>query len=196
MRFLFSLLAAAAGLYTLLIFIRVIISWFGNSIEGKPVNLLASVTDPYLDWWRRALNLRLGSLDLSPVAGIACLSLVQNVFNSLSHFGRITLGYILAVVLRSVWSAVSFILGFCLVILILRMIAYLSNRDVYSSPFWNIIDTISQPVLYRINRIFFGGRVTDYLKRIVGSTIVLAVVWIGGGIAVSLLASFLARLPL
>jgi YggT family protein len=195
MRFIFSLLAAAAGLYSLLIFIRIIISWFGNSVEGKPVNLLTRVTDPYLDWWRRTLNLRLGAFDLSPIAAIAGLSLVQNILTNLSRFGRITLGYILSVVLLSVWSAASFILGFCLIILILRTIAYLSNRNIYS-PFWNVIDTISQPVLFRINQILFGGRITDYLKRIIVSCIVLAVVWIGGRIAVRILALFLARLPL
>jgi YggT family protein len=195
MRFIFSLLASAAGFYSLLIFIRIIISWFGNSVSGKPVDLLTRVTDPYLDWWRRTLNLRLGALDLSPIAAIAVLSLVQNILNNLSRFGRITLGYILSVVLLSVWSAASFILGFCLVILILRTIAYLSNRDIYS-PFWNVIDTISQPVLFRINQILFGGRITDYLKRIIVSAIVLAAVWIGGGIAIRILAFFLAKLPL
>jgi YggT family protein len=195
MRFIFSLLASAAGLYSLLVFIRIIISWFGGSINGKPVDLLTSVTDPYLDWWRRTLNLRLGSLDLSPIAAIAGLSLVQNILTNLSRSGKITLGYILSVVLLSVWSAVSFILGFCFVILILRTIAYLSNRNIYS-PFWNVIDTISQPVLFKINQILFGGRMTDYLKRIIVSSIVLAVAWIGGGIAIRVLAFFLARLPL
>jgi YggT family protein len=195
MRFIFSLLASAAGLYSLLIFIRIIISWFGNSVSGKPVELLTRVTDPYLDWWRRTLNLRLGALDLSPIAAIAGLSLVQNILTNLSRFGRITLGYILSVVLLSVWSAASFILGFFFVILILRTIAYLANRNIYS-PFWNVIDTISQPVLFRINQILFGGRITDYLKRIIVSSIVLAAVWIGGGIAIRVLAFFLAKLPL
>jgi YggT family protein len=194
MRFIFSLLASAAGIYSLLIFIRIIISWFGNSVEGKPVNLLTRVTDPYLDWWRRTLNLRLGALDLSPIAAIAGLSLVQNILTNLSRFGRITLGYIFSVVLLSVWSAASFILGFCLVILILRTIAYLSNRNIYS-PFWNVIDTISQPVLFRINQIIFGGRITDYLKRIIVSSLVLAAAWIGGGIAIRFFAFFLAKLP-
>jgi YggT family protein len=195
MRFIFSLLASAAGLYSLLIFIRIIISWFGNSVEGKPVNLLTRVTDPYLDWWRRTLNLRLGAFDLSPIAAIAGLSLVQNILTNLSRFGRITLGYILSVVLLSVWSAASFILGFFFFILILRTIAYLSNRNIYS-PFWNVVDTISQPVLFKINQLLFGGRITDYLKRIIVSSIVLAAVWIGGGIAIRVLAFFLARLPL
>jgi YggT family protein len=195
MRFIFSLLASAAGLYSLLIFIRIIIAWFGNSVSGKPVELLTRVTDPYLDWWRRTLNLRLGALDLSPIAAIVGLSLVQNILTNLSRYGRITLGYILSVVLLSVWSAASFILGFCLVILILRTIAYLSNRNIYS-PFWNVIDTISQPVLFKINQILFGGRITDYLKRIIVSSLVLAAAWIGGGIAIRILAFFLAKLPL
>jgi YggT family protein len=195
MRYLFSVLAAAAGVYSFLIFIRIILSWFAGSVGGKPVDLLIRFTDPYLDWWRRALNLRIGFLDLSPIAAIAGLSVIQNVLYNLSVFGRITMGTILSVVLLALWSAASFILGFCLIILILRMIAYLTNRDIYS-PFWRVIDSISQPMLYRINRIIFGRRITGYLKGIIVSSLALAVIWIGGRFAVQMLATMLTKLPL
>ena len=194
MRFIFFLLATAAGLYSLLIFIRIILTWFGGISYGKPVELLARVTDPYLDWWRRTLNLRMGFLDLSPIAGIAALSLTQTVFSTLARYGSISLGIILEVALRAIWSAASFILGFCLVIIILRFIAYITNRDIYS-PFWRVIDTISRPLLYRINRIIFGSRLINYLTGILVSIAALGAIWIGGRFAVQLLANLLSRLP-
>ena len=193
MRFIFGLVAAAAGIYWLLLFIRFILSWFSGLAAGKPVELLARVTDPYLDWWRRALNLRLGIIDLSPIVALASLSLVQSVFRNLSQSEKITLGTIPAIVLISVWSVISFLLGFCVAILILRLIAYLTNRNIYS-PFWRVIDSISQPMLYRINRIIFGRRIVGYLKGIIISVIALAAIWIGGKFAVQYLDGLLSKL--
>jgi len=194
MRFLFSLLATATGIYSLLIFIRIIFSWFGGAVYGKPVELLARVTDPYLNWWRRSLKLQIGFMDLSPIAGIAALSVAQTVFSVLARYGRITLGIILSVALRAIWSAVSFILGFCLVIVILRFIGYITNSNIYS-PFWRVIDSISQPLLYRINRIIFGNRLVNYNTGMIVAAVALGAVMIIGGIAVWLLAGLLSRLP-
>jgi len=194
MRFIFSVLAGAAGIYSLLIFIRIIISWFGGFSGSKPVELLAGVTDPYLDWWRRNINLRIGLLDFSVVAAIAALSLVQNILYSLSSYQVLRLGSILAVILLSAWSVVFFILGFCLLIIVLRLVAYLANRDIYS-PFWRVIDSLSQPVLYRLNRIIFGKRITGYLKGIIISCLLLAALMIAGNIAVHALAALLSSLP-
>ena len=194
MHFIFGFLAAAAGVYSLLIFIRIIISWFGGTAGGRPVELLVRVTDPYLDWWRRKLNLSFGFLDLSPIVGIAFLSIIQNILYSLSRFERFSVGNLLAIVILSCWSAVSFILGFCLLIIFLRFIAYITNRDIYS-PFWRIIDNISQPLLYRLNRLFFGNRIASYVKGIVFSMLFLAVIWIGGGFLIPLLVKIISQLP-
>ena len=195
MHLIFSLLATIIGIYLILLFIRILISWFGGFVSGKPVELLARVTDPYLDWWREKLNLRLGLLDFSPVAGIICLSIVQNILHSFSRSERITIGYILAMLLMSIWSIASFLLGICVLILVLRLIAYLTNRNIYS-PFWKAIDSISQPVLYRLNRIFFGHSIENYLKGLIISIAALVIVWIAGGFVFPFLAGMLTRFPI
>jgi len=194
MRFVFSFLAAAVGIYSLLIFIRIIISWFSGNVTGKPVDLLSRITDPYLDWWRRTFNLRLGFLDLSAVAAIAFLSLVQSLLYSFSVIEKITVGHILAVVLMSVWPVVSFLLGFCIILILLRIFAYLSNRDIYS-PFWRFIDALTQPLLYRTNRIIFGNRIPGYLKGIFASFLMLAAIWILGKLIIPQIAKIFASLP-
>jgi YggT family protein len=195
MRMIFGFLTAAAGVYSILIFIRIIISWFGGSVYGKPVDILNAVTDPYLDWWKRTLNLRIGFLDFSVLAAIAFISVLQSVFFSLSRYEMITLGRILAIVLMSFWNVVSFILGFCFLVIVLRLIAYLTSRNIYS-PFWQAVDSVSQPVLYRLNRIMFGNKIAGYLKGIILSLLLLAVIMIGGKIVMPLFASVLFRLPI
>jgi YggT family protein len=195
MSVLMNLLAGLAGLYSLLIVIRVILTWFGGAQYGRPAELLARVTDPYLDWWRRTLRLQVGYLDLSPVAAMAALSLAQSIFSTIARYGIISIGIILSITVSALWSAVSFILGFCLIVLILRFIAYMLNCNLYS-PFWRIIDTISQPLLYRINRIIFGKRLINFIIGNIAAIAVLAAIWIGGGLAIRLLAGLLLRLPL
>ena len=194
MRLIFGILATAAGIYSLLLFIRIILSWFGGFSGSRPVDLLARVTDPYLDWWRSHLNLRIGFLDFSAVAAIVAVSIAQTIFNSLANSGIIRLGNILAIVLLSIWSIVFFILVLCLVVLILRLIAYLTNSNTYS-PFWRVIESISQPLLYRLNRIIFGKRIAGYLKGIILSSLLLVALMIAGNMIVPRLAALLARLP-
>ena len=192
----FFVLAAAVGFYSILIFIRIILSWFSSlAVPSKPVQILSLITDPYLNWWRGKLNLRIGILDLSPIAGIVALSILQNILNSLAYSGRITIGFLLSVLLMSVWRIFSFILGFCFFLLILRLIAYLTNRNMYSH-FWKVIDSITQPILYRLNRIMFGDKIPGYLKGIIFSSLLLGAIWIGGGFIIPRLAILLSNLPL
>jgi YggT family protein len=194
MRFIFSLLGNIAGLYMLLIFIRVMLTWFRGPGFGRPQEILARITDPYLDWWRRFPVLRAGYFDLSPIAAMAALSLAQTVFGTVARYGQISLGIILWIVLSSLWSAASFIIGFFIVILILRLIACLTNQNIYN-PFWRVVDAISQPVLYRITRFFFRTRLINYLKGIFLSIGVLAALLLAGGLLVTLGRGLLVRLP-
>jgi YggT family protein len=194
MRFILNLIGSLAGLYMLLIFIRVMLSWFNSPSLGRPMELLGQITDPYLGWWRRFPVLRTGFLDLSPIAAMTALSLVQTVCGIAARYGRISLGILLAVALQAVWSVLSFVLEFFIVVLILRLIAYLSNRNIYST-FWRIVDSISQPVLYRITRIFFRRRLINYLAGVLLSIGVLAALVIGGHFLAALLTGIFQRLP-
>jgi YggT family protein len=189
-----NLLASAAGLYMLLILIRIMLTWFGKTQFGKPAEILGRVTDPYLDWWRR-FPLRAGFLDLSPILGMAALSLVQTIFSTIAYYGSISLGIILAIALSSLWSVVSFFLGFFILVLALRLFAYLTNRNIYSG-FWRIIEAIAQPVLYRISRIIFGNRLVNYRAGMIVSIAVLLALMIAGKFAVGLAVGLLIRLPI
>ena len=187
-----SFLSSFLGLYSLLIFIRIILTWFDSTRHSAHAVFLSRITDPYLNWWRKNLNLRVGILDLSPLAGIIALSVAQTICSTIVRQGRISLGVILAVCLSALWSAVSFILGLCLIVLVLRFFAYLSNRDIYGI-FWQTIDTISRPLLYRVNRIIFGKKIINYMTSIVVSIAALAALWVFGGMGVRLLIGFLFR---
>jgi YggT family protein len=194
MSFIMNMVGSLAGLYLLLIFIRVIFSWFSGAHLGRPVEFLARITDPYLDWWRRFPALRAGFLDLSPIAAMTALSLVQTICGVMARYGRITIGLLITIVLQSVWSVISFILGFLIIVLLLRLLAYLTNRNIYST-FWRIIDSIAQPVLYRVTRFFFRRRLINYLSGILLTTGVLAALMLSGSALVYGLSYALRRFP-
>jgi YggT family protein len=157
------------------------------------MELLCRITDPYLDWFRR-FPLRAGVLDLSPILALAILSVANNVFMTLGRFGYITLGIILAMLLSAVWSATAFLIVFFIVVLALRLIAYLTHQSAYRS-FWAVVDTLSQPVIYRINRIIFRNRLVNYLTGIIVSIAALLVLRIGLGFLIRFAIGFLSRLP-
>jgi YggT family protein len=189
-----NMIGSLAGIYMLLIFVRIMFSWFGGANLGRPAEILTQITDPYLNWWRRFPMLRTGFIDLSPIAAMAALSMVQSICGTIARYGRITVGILLTIVLQAVWSVLSFVIGFFIVVLLLRLFAYLTNRNIYST-FWRIIDSISQPVLYRITRIFFRRRLINYLAGILLSAGVLVGIEIAGSFAVRFLGLFFLQLP-
>jgi YggT family protein len=189
-----NILSGIISLYMILIFIRIMLTWFSGVHFGRASQFLGSITDPYLDWFHRFSFLRVANLDLSPIVALALLSVVDNVFLTLGRYGHITLGVVLSMVISVVWSTASFILSFFIIVLGLRLIAYLTSRNVYGG-FWRIIDSISQPILYRLNRVIFGKRLVRYMTGILTSIGFLLILRIGLELLVRLGRQLLVQLP-
>jgi YggT family protein len=200
MRGLMNILGGATSLYMIVIFIRIMLTWFSGMNYGRPVEFLRRITDPYLNWFRRFKVLQLANLDLSPIAALAVLSIANNIFVTLGRYGTITLGFILGMVVSAIWSAASFILVFFLIILVLRFIAYITRQNVYGGygigAFWRIIDLLSQPVMFRINRIIFKNRIVRYHTGIITSIAVLLALRFGLGFLAREGIRLLVQLPI
>jgi len=189
-----NLLSLFLNIYMLIIFFRIILTWFPGFGNSGVINVLSAITDPYLNWFRRFTFLRLGFLDLSPILALGVLSLVNRIVGMLASYGSISVGIVLALALMAVWGAVSFIIGFLILVLILRLIAFLIKQSG-DNPFWNIIDTISQPVLYRINRIFFRNRIVKHITSLLVSIIGLAIIYMALRLLFALISMALVKLP-
>jgi len=187
-------LSLLLNIYMLIIFFRIILTWFPGFGNSGIIDFLSGITDPYLNWFRRFSFLRLGFLDLSPILALGILTLVSRILGMLASFGRISLGIVLALALQAVWGAVSFILGFLILILILRLIAFLFSQSG-ANPFWNVIETISQPVLYRISRIFFRDRIVKHITALLVSIASLVIIYIALKIIFALISAALVSLP-
>jgi len=192
---LLRLISVAVNIYMVMIFIRIIFTWFSWVGNSGLVETLARFTDPYINWFRRFPFLKLGNLDLSPIAAIAVLSLGNRIIGTLAIQGTISIGLILAMTLQIVWGVVSFIIVILIIILILRLIAHYTRQNLYNS-FWRIIDTVSQHVLYRVNRILFKDRIVNYITAIFISIASLGFSYFILMMLVSFVSRILAGLPL
>jgi YggT family protein len=79
-------------IYTILIFIRVLMSWFTripyNRFLNAVLEFVRETTDPYLNLFRRfvpMVRIGPGALDLSPIVAIIVLSIVGRIVVSLIH---------------------------------------------------------------------------------------------------------------
>jgi YggT family protein len=192
--FLIRAMGFIISIYQVIIFVRIILTWFSREEDGVQA-FLARITDPYLAWFRRFQILRFASVDLSPIAALGVLSLAGRVLSSIERYRRISIGIILALALQAIWGAVSFILGFLMIILILRLIAHLFRFNTYN-PFWRIIETISQAVLFRINRILFKDRIVNFMTGLLISIALLVISYLFLNILVFVISGMFIRLPI
>jgi YggT family protein len=196
-----SVLSGIISVYMILIFIRILLTWFSGADfaqYGRSNSLyvfLCSICDPYLNWFRRFRIFKTSFVDFSSLVALAFLSFVHNIFLFWGRTGRISIALVLNLFFQAVLSILFWVLGFFVVILLLRMIAFLGNFNIYS-PFWHFIDFISQPILYRISRIFFPARITGYLFRIIFSIAALIILGILAWGIVQFASMLLLRLPL
>ena len=182
------------NVYMMIVFVRIILTWFRGMGTSSLEAALGKITDPYLDWFKRFPALRTDVMDLSPVVALCALSLVNRIFSSLAVYGIITLGIILALILQSAWGIISFFIGLFIIVLILRLIAHLGSRNIRTR-FWAIIDSVSQPLLYRVNRAIFRDRIGNLVTGIVVSIVGLGLCYLVLGVIVSILSGVLVRLP-
>jgi len=188
------ILATILSVYMILIFVRVLLTWFSGVNFGKPYQLIASVTDPYLNYFRRFRFLQVGSVDFSPIAGLLVLVVFLNIFNTLALYGKISVGIILAIVLRALWSAVSFLLTLFIVLIVIRFVASLMRANTVH-PFIRTIDYLVTPLLNWIHNTFFKRRflTLQYGLAIAGASLLF--LSIAGNFVVSRLVILFQSLP-
>jgi YggT family protein len=81
---LLNVLVRTLSIYSLILLVRVLLSWFPNLDWGNPVlSTVSSITDPYLNAFRGLIP-PLGGLDLSAIVAFLALNLAQQLLSSLS----------------------------------------------------------------------------------------------------------------
>ncbi|MCX7593752.1 MAG: YggT family protein [Fischerella sp.] len=83
MHLLIATLATFIQIYSTLLIIRVLLSWFPNiNWYNQPFAALSQITDPYLNIFRNIIP-PLGGIDFSPILAFVVLNIVGNLLYSL-----------------------------------------------------------------------------------------------------------------
>ncbi len=188
------ILGGILSLYMILIFVRVLLTWFSGVYYGRPYEIIRSLTDPYLNYFRRFRFLQLGNVDFSPIAGLLVLVVVLNILNRLAVYGTISVGLVLAIILNSLWSAVSFLFTLFIVLIVIRFVAGLINANTVN-PFIRTVDMIITPLLNWTHNTFFKRRFLTLQSGLAITGALLLVVSIAGNFLVYHLARLFQSLP-
>jgi YggT family protein len=187
-------LNAAVIVYVFLCAARVLMTWVPRLDAGRGGEILARLTDPYLNFFRRFRIFTSGSFDFSPIAALAFLAVLNELLTTLAFTGSITLGLVLGLVVGAVWSAVAFIISFFAICALARLVAYAAHWNSLH-PLWMVIDSMLNPVLFRINRLVYRGRIVNYMQGLITGLVVLVILRAGGGALIALVIRSLERLP-
>ncbi|MEH2466021.1 YggT family protein [Nostoc sp.] len=86
MYLLITTLATFIQIYTALLIIRVLLTWFPTiNWYNQPFSALSQITDPYLDLFRRIIP-PLGGMDFSPMLAIILLQLLSGLIGGLQAY--------------------------------------------------------------------------------------------------------------
>ncbi len=213
-----SFLAAILGIYSFIIFVRIIVSWIlffsrqngwrsGNGGYGynqedpnHPTGLakfdqvLGRICDPYLNLFKGMTAFRRSNIDFTPLFALVLLNLVKSILGMFAETGKLTIWVVFAIMIDGVWNSVfSFIIFILVVLLFVRY--FVGRRNSYSS--YNTLNTLDQILdkpVERVYRLFYKGQQVDDQKLVLTSAFFYLVILIAVGIVVNLLVNFLVGL--
>ena len=77
-----QVLTQTLEIYSLILILRVLLSWFPNLDWSNPVlSSVSSITDPYLNAFRGLIP-AIGGLDISPILAFIVLNLLQQLLST------------------------------------------------------------------------------------------------------------------
>ncbi|PGS53670.1 YggT family protein [Bacillus sp. AFS041924] len=85
MDFIFNLLVQLIGLYKIIIIIHIILSWFPQIRQSGFGRIIGSISEPYLEPFRRIVP-SIGMFDFSPIVALFALEFAGIGIQSISRF--------------------------------------------------------------------------------------------------------------
>lgn len=191
----FSILAIMVSIYSLLCTIRIILTWIPG-ISYSVSSFFSKLCDPYLNLFGKCKFLRFGSINFSPILSLGVLAACSTIFTSLSKVGHISFASILALIISMSWNVISSILNFFLIILIIRFIVLLVQKNSYNgSQFWRQLDSTLNPFIYKIISPLSKGKMIPYKNAILLCILILLLTNLVGSILISILKSYILLIP-
>ena len=194
--FVFSVLASAISIYSILCFIRIMLTWFPGAEYSKFGQFLSQMCDPYLNIFRRFRFLRFSSFDFTPAIALCILMAAQSFCAGLATGAGLRISSIIAMVIMLAGNIVSSILGFFSVILIIRLIAYIIVGDGQSSyTIWTAVDRAITPIIFRISGSIFKNQPVSFVKALIVSIIAILIFTVIFSYLIRYLGALISMIP-
>ena len=172
-------ISAIISIYMLLIIIRIIISWFSPSPENyNKKGALSKLCDPYLNIFKKIPFFKIGYIDFSPIIALAALVIIGDIVNQFGMAGMITLGMIIAISVKALWNAISSLIIFLFIIVLIRFLIALIKPSA-QSPVLTAIDSLLTPLSAKVASVFTKG--SSYSASLMLLGIALIIIYFAGG---------------
>jgi yggt family protein len=179
------------NIYLFLCFVRILLSWVPSAAYSSFGRMLASLCDPYLNWFRRFRFTRVGMVDFSPILSLGILSIAAELISTILATGTISLWTLFVSIIQLIWSFFSFILNLIIVFLIVRLVYDLVGASS-NSLFWYNLDRLLNPVIAKVTG-FIPPHNMRYRARLVTTIVFVLLIRIILGLLIgSLLVQFYA----
>jgi YggT family protein len=167
-------LAQVLTFYNLLIWIKIIMSWFSpfSNLNRSPVvQFLNKIVDPYLNLFRNAKALKTQTIDFTPLLAFALISILQSILNLYGTTGSITLNVVLALIISTLWSYLISPFFIILIALIGVRLFLCFKRGPNSITLIRSIERIIGGFLNWIQKVFFFSKIVSDRTLLIASTI-------------------------
>lgn len=196
MAYVFQMLASAVNIYAFLCFIRIILTWIPGAAYSGFGRFISAICDPFLNIFRGVRWMQIGNLDFSPAVSIGLLYALSSILSNIAVTGRIYFGGILAIIISMFWSIFASLMGFLLILLIIRFIAMLTQkRSNYYGSFWSQLDYALEPFVYRFTKFLSNGKFQSYRNAILITIVMLVLLLTGGQILMNFFIHLVQRIP-
>ena len=189
---LIGFIAQLISIYSMLCFIRIILSWIPQFSYSKFAEILGKICDPYLNIFRR-LPLHIANLDFSPIIAFIILSVISTILQYIATLQKISLGIILAITFQMIWSAISSILLLFIIILVVRLIVLLMNKD--SIGFWSSLDTMIYKLARPVTKLFFKNKFVNLQTAVIIALVSMIILRFLGGFIFTILVNIFQGFP-
>lgn len=188
-----NLLASLLSLYSLLIWIRIILSWLKTGTENPLAYYLGKIVDPYLSWFKGIRSLVRSRFDLTPLVALAVLSVIQSLLRLFGSYGTITVTMVIALLLQTLYSYIVHPILFFFFILLVVRLYFCYKRSIHSITYIALLDSLIGGLLDWTHRTFYARQTVNDRKLVISSLVVLIIAWIGSSLLLRLLLSLLTK---
>lgn len=186
--------AKLIGLYSMLIWVRIILSWIRSpQLQSNEVYIfLCRITDPFLNIFKPKNFV--GRIDFSPLFALMILNTVKTVLEMIYTYNKITLWLVLAVLINNLWGYI-FRYIFLIVIIMLVVRIFVSRSATEQSQMWlNVIDRNLNAPVGLVFRLFYSNKQVSDQTLVITSLIFYGAIYIGLKFGIQALTKFLLTL--